>query len=148
MRTALSGLLFALGLTLGVGVSHAQQSEFLGTWSAEIEILLVADGEVAEVPRVMSIVVEEVDGSHVRGYRQWEALTDVPGNVGGESTLIAAEPFIGAIDSDGVTLHLVEIEDSGMMFAELLGPDELEFTYMEAAPHAVVYTAILQRQAD
>ena len=34
------------------------------------------------------------------------------------------------------------------MFGEVLGPDELEITYMESYPHAVVYTVILKRKTD
>jgi len=67
------------------------------------------------------------------------------GNVAGENVLSAEEPFIGTIDTDGVTLRLVEIDDSGMLFCGCLGPDRLEITYMETYPHAVIYTSVLTR---
>ncbi|MCP4328628.1 MAG: hypothetical protein GY791_09365 [Alphaproteobacteria bacterium] len=96
----------------------------------------------------MSMVIENVDGPLLLGYRTWQAITDDPGNVAGVDVLSAREPFIGAIDSDGVTLRFVETDDPGILFGELLGPNELEITYMEAYPHAVVFTTVLRRETD
>jgi len=135
-----------VALALGSATLRAEESSLLGTWSGEIEALLEVDGSIAKVQRVMTVVIEGIDGSHVRGFRQWQALDETPGNVAGDATLSAVEPFIGALDSDGVTLRLVEVEDPGFLFCELLGPDELEVSYMETAPHAVAWTAVLRRQ--
>jgi hypothetical protein len=106
------------------------------------------DDEIVKVPRVMTIVIDKVEGALFYGHRTWKALTDDPGNVAGTDVLSATEPFIGAIDTDGVTLRIVETDDRGIMFGEVLGPKELEITYMESYPHAVVYTAVLKRKAE
>ena len=121
-------------LALAAHQSNAQQPDILGTWSAEANILLELDGEIVKVPRVLSVVIEKVDGALFYGRRTWQALTDDPGNVAGANVLGATEPFIGAIDTDGVTLRFVETDDPGMMFGELLGPNALEITYMETYP--------------
>jgi hypothetical protein len=135
-----------MALALSSATLHAQESSLLGTWSGEVEALLEVDGSITKGQRLMTLVIDEVDGSHIRGYRHWQSLDTKPGNVAGNPTLDASEPFIGALASDGVTLRLVETQDQGLLFCELLGPDQLEVSYMEAAPHAVAWTAILQRQ--
>ena len=127
--------------------SLAQQSDLVGTWTTETTILLETEGEIVEAPRMMSFVVEEVDGQLVRGYRTWEAeAANQPGYVGDTPLNEAREPFIGSVTSDGKTIHLVETDDEGMMFCQRMGPDEIELTYMEAAPHPVVYSTILHRK--
>lgn len=126
----------------------AKTSDIVGTWSAETEILLELDDEIVKVPRVMTGVIDKVDGALFYGRRMWKARTADPGNVAGTEVLSATEPFIGAIDSDGVTLRIVETDDPGIMFGEVLGPNELEITYMESYPHAVVYTVVLKRKTD
>ena len=135
-------------LALSTNQSQAQQPDILGTWSIEADILLELNGEIVKVSRLMTVVIENVDGRLFIGRRTWQALSDDPGNVAGVNTLGATEPFIGAIDPDGVTLRFVETDDNGMMFGELLGPDELELTYMETWPHAVIYTVIMRRQSE
>ena len=52
------------------------------------------------------------------------------------------------IDSDGAALRLVEVVDFGMLFFERLSADELEVTYLETAPHAVVFSAVLKKVKD
>jgi len=130
------------------GPVRAKSPDIIGTWSAEIEILMERDDEIVKVPRVMTIVIDKVEGALFYGRRTWKALTDDPGNVAGTDVLSATEPFIGAIDTDGVTLRIVETDDRGIMFGEVLGPKELELSYMESYPHAVVYTVVLKRKAD
>ena len=133
-------------LALGVGQVLAQQSDLVGTWTTETTILLETDGKIVEAPRELTFVIEEVHGQLVRGYRTWEAeAANQPGYVGNVPLNEAREPFIGSVTSDGKTIHLVETEDEGMMICERTGPDEIEFTYMEAAPHPVAYTAIFHR---
>ena len=127
---------------------RAEQPDLLGSWSAQAEILLERNDEIVKVPRMLTMVIDRVDGNLFFGRRLWEALTDDPGNVAGRDVLEASEPFIGAIDSDGVTLRIVETDDPGIMFGELLGPNRMEITYMESYPHAVIYTVILIRQKE
>jgi hypothetical protein len=128
--------------------SLAQGSDLVGTWTTEATILLETQGgEIVEAPREMSIVIEEVDGQLVRGYRTWMAeAANQPGYVEETPLNEAREPFIGSVTSDGKTIRLVETDDEGMMFCERMGPDEIELTYMEAAPHPVVYSAVFQRK--
>jgi hypothetical protein len=126
--------------------SMAQSSDLVGTWTAETTIILESEGEIVEVPRVLSIVIESVHGTVVQGARTWKAKTGNPGYVAEQSVLEAFEPFIGAVSSDGKTLRLVEVDDSGLMFATRIGDDQIDLTYMEAAPHAVAYSAIFHRQ--
>ncbi|MEM7222679.1 MAG: hypothetical protein AAF495_06855 [Pseudomonadota bacterium] len=141
------GLLVVAAITvvLAAGQPRAQAPDIKGTWSGQADILLQLDGKIVKVPRLLQVVIEEVDGNLFTGRRTWQALTDDPGNVAGVDTLAATEPFIGAIDTDGVTLRFVETDDPGVMFGELLGPDRLEITYMEAWPHAVIYTVVMTR---
>ena len=137
-----------LSLATLSGQLRAEPPNIVGSWSAKADILLELDDKIVKVPRVLTMVIERVDGSLFFGKRKWKALTDEPGNVAGKDVLEATEPFIGAIDSDCVTLRIVETDDPGLMFGELLGPDRLEITYMESFPHAVIYTVVLQRQAE
>ena len=148
MRILQLFVIAVFSLALSVHHARAQQPDILGTWSAEANILLELDGEIVKVPRVLTVVIEKVDGALFLGRRTWQALTDDPGNVAGVDVLGATEPFIGAIDTDGVTLRFVETDDPGIMFGELLGPNQLEITYMEAWPHAVIYTVVMQRESD
>lgn len=121
--------------------------DLAGTWVGETVIMLESEGEIVAAPRIHTIVIEEVDGNLVHGFRTWRSPEDQdPGYVGEIATTDASEPFIGSLSADGDRLHLVEFEDHGMLIGEVLGPDMIEFTYMEAAPHAVVYTAIYHRQ--
>jgi len=128
--------------------SLAQQSDLVGTWRTETTVLLETEGDkIVEAPREMSFVIEEVNGQLVRGYRTWMAeAANQPGYVENVPLNEAREPFIGSVTSDGKTIHLVETDDEGMMFCQRMGPDEIELTYMEAAPHPVVYSAILHRK--
>ncbi len=138
----------AFAWSLSLGQVQAEEPDILGTWSAETEILLVVEDQVVRVPRAVTVVFEEVDGQLLIGYRGWQALSDAPGNVAGAEVLGAKEPFIGVIDSDGVTLRFVETDDRGHMIGELLGPNALEFTYLETWPHAVAYTVVLERKTE
>lgn len=124
----------------------AQTSDLAGTWTAEITIALESEEEIVEVQREWVFVIEEIDGSLVSGYHAWKAESDDPGYVENQSVLAASEPFLGAVSSDGKTLRLVEINDHGLLFGELIGPQELEVSYMETAPHAVAFTAVVRRQ--
>ncbi len=126
----------------------AQQPDLLGTWTAKATILMQLESGVVQAPRQMSLTFEKQDGQLVRGYKDWSGSTDDPGHIGDEKVLAAKEPFIGTISQDGQTLRLVETGDSGHMFCALIGPDELEVTYMEAAPHAVAWTAVMRRVAE
>ncbi len=148
MRILLLAVGAVFSLSLSLGQVRAEEPNLLGTWSGETRILLVLDGEIVKVPRLMTLVFEEVEGNTFVGFHSWQALTDSPGNVAGEDVLGASEPVIGVIDSDGVTLHFVETGDRGVMLAELLGPDRLEFTYLETWPHAVAYSLVMERQGD
>ena len=139
----------ALSLTLG-GQVLAQQSDLLGSWTAEATTLLEAEEKLTETPReltfVHTLVIEAVDGQLVSGYRTWERQTDLPpGYIGDVPLNVAREPFIGTVSSDGKTIRLVETEDEGLIFCERIGADRIELTYMEAAPHALIFTAILER---
>ena len=129
----------------GAAPASAQTSDLVGMWTAEITIALVSKGEIVEVDRDWVFVIEEVDGSLVRGHHAWRAKSDDPGYVGNDPVLDASEPFLGAVSSDGKTFSLVEIDDHGLLFGELIAPEELEVSYMEAAPHAVAFTAVLRR---
>lgn len=134
-------------LTVGATQAVAQPLDLVGTWTSEMIIALESEGEIVETPRVQSIVIEETNGNLLRGFRAWRSPEDdEPGYVGERETTSASEPFIGAVSSDGDTLRLVEIDDNRLLIGAVLGPDEIEFTYMEAAPHAVVYTAVFRRQ--
>lgn len=136
--------LFAL--TAFASSAASEESDLVGVWKAKVIVALQSDGKIVETPRVMSITIEQVNGSLLRGERTWSAESDVTGNVAGEDVLEASEPFIGAVEADGKTIHLVEVDDNGMMFCELLGPNELELTYMETDGNPVVYTAIFRRE--
>ena len=134
--------------TASWGPASAQDVQLQGAWSGKASILLELDGQIVKVPRILSLVIETVDGQLLVGYRKWQAITDDPGNVAGVDVLSATEPFIGIIDSDGVTLRLVETDDPGVMIGEVLGVNSLEITYLEPYPHAVAYTVIMTRQAE
>ena len=148
MRILLFSALVIIAFAQTINPLRAQQSDIVGTWSGEITLLLKVNDEILEVPRQWSLVIEKADKSLIRGYHQWKAVTDDPGNVAGESVLVATEPIIGAVDTDGVTLRFVETADSGILFAELLAPDKLEATYMETHPHAVIFTTVLRRETN
>lgn len=121
--------------------------DLVGAWVGETIIALQSEGEIVEAPRVHTIIIEEVSGNIVKGYRTWRSPDDDdPGYVGDQATTAASEPFIGALSSDGDDLRLVEIEDRGILIGEVLGRDAIEFTYMETAPHPVVFTAIYRRR--
>ncbi|MEM7025645.1 MAG: hypothetical protein AAF637_24150 [Pseudomonadota bacterium] len=121
--------------------------DLVGAWVGETIIALQSEGTIVEAPRIHTIVIEEVKGNLIRGFRTWRSPEDKdPGYVGNQPTTDASEPFIGALSSDGDALRLVEIEDSGILLGEILGPDEIEFTYLEAAPHPVVFSAVYRRQ--
>ena len=139
---------FAVSIAFLAAPAIAEDNSILGTWSAETEIMLELNGDVIRAPREISITVESVDGNFVQGTRSWKALDQTPGDVAGDRVLTATEPFIGAKDTDGMTYRLVETGDSGFMFVEMLNADTLEFTYMENYPNPVIYTVVLQRQAQ
>lgn len=139
-----SVVLFSVAVCAAPAV--AQTSDLVATWTAEITIALESKEKIVEVNREWVFVIEEIDGSLVRGYHAWKAESDDPGYVEDESVLAASEPFLGAVSSDGKTLHLVEVNDHGLLFGELIGPRELEISYMETAPHAVAFTAVVRRE--
>jgi len=145
MRVAQLASMAILSAVAGIVPASGQTSDLVGTWTAEITIALQSEGQVVEVDRDWLFVVEEVDGSLVRGYHAWLAESDDPGYVEDKPVLTASEPFVGAVSSDGKILHLVEINDQGLMFGELIGPGKLEISYMEVAPHAVVFSTVLSR---
>lgn len=140
------GILAVLTLSATQGTSQTQ-SDLAGAWNAKTTILLVVDGEPLEAEREFSFVIENVNGSLVRGHRAWTATTppDQIGYVGENAVTEAREPFIGVISADGRTIHMVETQDRGSIITNILGPDQIEVTYMENAPHAVVHTAIYKR---
>jgi len=122
-------------ITLASGQSRAKPPDIVGTWSAETNILLELEDKIVKVPRVMTIVIDKVDGQLFYGRRSWKALTDDPGNVAGTDVLSATEPFIGAIDSDGVTLRIVETDDPGIMFlGRSWGPTSLRLPIWNPIP--------------
>ena len=135
-------------LAVSAAPALAQKSDLIGTWTAKTTVLLETEGnKVVEAPREITFIIETVDGQLIRGYRRWMAKTpNQPGYVGETALHEAREPFIGSITSDGKHFRLVETEDDGMMFCERMGPDEFELTYLEAAPHAVAYTAVFHRK--
>jgi len=95
---------------LAVSATHAlaQASDLIGTWTTETTILLKSGGEIVEAPRKLSVVIEDVDGKFVRGYRTWQAKAPVkPGYVGDIVLSEAREPFIGTVTADGKSIHLV-----------------------------------------
>lgn len=96
----------------------------------------------------MTLKIETPDGGLIKGNKHWKKLRGQGGNVAGVDMPEANEPFIGTIESDGQTVRMVEIEDYGLMFGRIIGPDKLEISYMEPHPHAVVWTAIFQRIAE
>lgn len=134
-------------LALALGTAQAQdQSNLVGTWTGETTILLDTGEKVIEAPRTQSIVITGVKDNLIRGYRTWTALqNNQKGFVGSVPEDSAREPFIGIIQSNGKTIRMVETDDRGMMFCELIAPDQIEMTYMEAAPHAVIYTTVYQK---
>jgi hypothetical protein len=140
-------LIAVLAISLGLAVqqARAQDHGLVGSWSGEIEFQLVVDGKVVVAPRIWTIVIEEVDGRNVRGYNHWRAQTDVPGYVEEEKVLEANEPLIGSLDTDDVTVRMVETSDGGELVLQLLGPDELEATYIETHEHPVIGTTVLRR---
>ena len=73
--------------------------------------MLELGAKVVKVPRELSIKIDKIDGKFFTGSRTWKALTDDPGYVTNANVLGATEPFIGTIESDGVTLRLVETDD-------------------------------------
>jgi len=140
---------FSLGaVAMFIGCdAMAQTPDLVGTWTGEVVTLLQSEGELVERATAISVVIEKVNGNHIFGYRTWKIIDKpVPGYVGDVPLTSASEKFIGAISSDGDTLRLVEVEDRGIMFGEVLGPDEIEFTYIETAPHPVAFTGIYHRE--
>lgn len=128
--------------------SHADDADFVGTWTGDITTLVELDGEVVNAPRHYTIVIESAGPGLVRGVKHWTSKDGTPGDVAGSEVVEADEPLIGAVDADDPVLRLVEVEDSGTLTCELLGADYLEVTYIEPYPHAVVGTAVLHRQPD
>ncbi|WP_372574775.1 hypothetical protein [Ruegeria jejuensis] len=143
----LVGVFVSMMFFLHVVDAQAQDSQsFVGTWTGETTILLDTGKKIIEAPRQQSIIITEADGNLLRGYRTWSALEeDQQGFVGSVPTSDAQEPFIGVIMSNGTTIRMVETEDGGLMFCELISPDQIEMTYMEAAPHAVIYTTVYKK---
>ena len=43
---------------------------------------------------------------------------------------------------------VIGTDDPGIMFGELLGPNELEITDMETWPHAVIYMVVMTWEAE
>ena len=136
----------ALSLVMPIGApAFAQDSDLVGTWTASATVLLKSDGEVKKVTNSFTIVFQDVEGSSIQGIRTWKNESGDPGYVGDEATTEASEPFIGTVTSDGNTIRLVEVNDSGLLFGERLGADRIEFSYLEFAPHPVAWTAIFER---
>jgi len=148
MRVCQLFVVSIFSLAVSAAPSLAQNSDLVGTWTTKTKVLLETEGgKIVEAPREMSFVIEKVNGQLVRGYRTWMAkIPNQPGYVGETPLKEAREPFIGSVTSDGKSIRLVETEDNGMLFCERMGPDAIELTYMEAAPHPVVYSTILHRK--
>ncbi|MCG8546272.1 MAG: hypothetical protein MJE12_18900 [Alphaproteobacteria bacterium] len=91
--------------------AKAQHPKLVGTWTAKADIMLELGAKVVKVPREISIKIDKINGTFFTGSRTWKALTDDPGYVTNANVLGATEPFIGTIESDGVTLRLVETDD-------------------------------------
>ncbi len=146
MKFAQQCLVLAMFAICSSGAS-AQTPDLVGTWTGNAVVALETENGIVETPRILSIVVEEMHGNQLRGYRTWKSTEGVdPGYVGDQPTTGASEPFIGTVSSDGDTLRLVETEDRGILLGEVLGPNEIELTYLETAPHPVAYTAIYRRE--
>jgi hypothetical protein len=146
MRLVATLTIALVAATLSAGVSKGQTSDLIGTWTAEATVIMQSDDGVVEVPNEFVLEIESVNGLVLRGSRTWRAGNNEPGYVGEETFVEATEPFIGALSQDGQTLRLGEVDDNGLMFATRHGDDMIELTYMEAAPHAIAYTAVFSRQ--
>ena len=92
---------------LGILTVPTQAADLRGTWSGEAVILLQKGEEIVKVPRVMTLVIVEFDGTLIRGYRTWRALTDDPVNPGALRGLLAkAEKFGCLIENAALALML------------------------------------------
>ena len=69
-----ASVVFLLAAAMPAG---AQYADFVERWSGKLTVLLEIDDEIVQVPQTMSVVIEQVDGNLVRGYRHWQAVTDV-----------------------------------------------------------------------
>ncbi len=141
VTTVVALVLFAFG-------ASAQESGILGAWRAEVSVLRSDGATVTPSRSEITLIFEAQNGQLLQGKKHWKDLEDHTGNVAGSEVREADEPFIGEIESDGRTVRLVEIEDSGMMFCSLRGADELEASYVESAPHAAVWSAVFHRVAQ
>jgi hypothetical protein len=146
MRILQSALLAAALSFAVTAQSLADDQDFVGTWTGDITFLVELDGKIVEAPRHWTVVIQKVEGGLVRGLNHWTAKDSTPGNVAGTDVLEAAEPVIGTVDADEPVIHMVEVDDFGTLTCELLGPDQLEATYIELHPHAVVGTTVLHRE--
>jgi len=148
MHTLRNVLTSLVTLLLLVGGASAQQPDISGTWKAEVRNLRPIDGELVQSLLEMTVKIEAQDGGLIRGNKHWKKLHGQGGNVAGVDLPEANEPFIGTLESDGRTVRMVEINDYGLRFGRVIGPDKLEISYMEPYPHAVAWTAIFHRIAE
>jgi hypothetical protein len=148
MHTLRNVLTALVTLLLLAGGASAQQPDISGTWKAEVQNLRPIDGKLVQSLLEMTLKIEAQDGGLIRGNKHWKKLRGQGGNVAGVDLPEANEPFIGTLESDGRTVRMVEINDYGLMFGRVIGPDKLEVSYMEPYPHAVAWTAIFQRIAE
>ena len=142
-------LAFAIFLAVTPVPAAAEQPDLIGTWRGEAIVLLQFKNETVQTTQSQILEFTHHEGQMVRGLHLWRALDlDVHGHVAGQHVRAASEPFIGVVGQDGKTIRMVEIEDPGMLFATVLGPNELEVEYLEAGERAVVWNAILKRDPN
>ena len=142
-------LALAIFLALAPNPAEAEPPNLIGRWQGEATVLLQFKTETVQTSQMQILEITHHDGQMIRGLHLWAALEDgIYGNVAGEHVVEASEPVIGVVGQDGKTIRMVEIDDPGMLFATVLGPNELEVEYLEAGETAVVWNAILRRVSE
>jgi len=151
MATLKMLLLFLICLSVIVSFaadSKAQDSSMpnlVGTWEGETEA--VYSGGVKKMTVKLDITEQKDEHLWIKkSWKHYEPDSLPPGHIMNEPVYEAVEPQLGIIDFDGKTIYMVEESDHGIMKARLIAKDKMQFIYLEAGEHPVVYRTILVRK--
>lgn len=124
MRASLFALAAAAALALPAS-AMAEPPQLKGFWEGTSESV-TAKNLFKETEISVGILDQ-------KGNRFWGTTSH-----GGET-----EKMVGVIRDDGKTFYWADVDDNGLVFGKILGPEKLETCYIEAGEHALAGCSIL-----
>ena len=115
----------------------------IGDWRGEYTVQSRQGRSSAEV----HFAITEQEGALFKGAYEWEYHPDTP-VVGDHEAGVGKrgkDVLLGVIGWDNTSINIADVDDKGLWFGKLTGPDTLELIYVESQDHATVSRTRLVR---